>query len=182
MTVRAKQLVGGAFVIVLVALIGHNAYWTVRNRREMSCGYVPCVQPRDLARVAEADEHPVVAGRFANYHYLAKRIGGATVTVPAWMTTQDQLWHLQRVARLHVVVSQTPLEVAPAQVRGLTRGTRTPRRWLRERRRGKDIWKALHVRFDRSATRYVLAETPESRGPLFLLPESQYLDAAAARP
>lgn len=179
---RVRQLVGGAFIVILVALIGHNLYWMHRNQSEISCGYTPCVQPRDIGRVAEANAHPIVSGRIANYQYLRERIGGATVQVPAWMD-QDQVWHLERVARLDVVVSETPLEVAPERVRALRKMiSRPPRRWLRERKGGKrGIWKPFYVQLDRAASRYVLAETPDLRGPLFLLPERLYGKVAAVR-
>lgn len=176
---RIGQLVAGGFLLVLVALIGHNLYWMVRNQREVGCGYSLCVQPRDLAKVAEANPHPTVSGRVALYHFLREHIPGATLTVPPWMA--DQEWHLERVAGLDVVVSGTPLEIAPAHVDRLTESARFHRRWMRDRNRPrKPIWRPLHIRFDRKSTRYVFAETPAQRGPLFLLSEDVYRKRAAS--
>lgn len=164
--------------VLLGALILHNLYWMQRNEREIECDYAVCVQPRGLARIAASNRHPVVAGHVSNYHYLAARLSGVSLTVPSWVAP-EQIWYLRRVAGLDITVSDHPLLVAPEEARRMSEQDGNPRRWLRKRgRRGKSVWSDLHLRRDGTSTRYVMAESADGERPLFLLPESQYQKVA----
>ena len=163
-----KRLALGLFL----ALVAHNLYFLVRNQRGVEKGYRLVLRPRDLGKVAERNEHPVVQGRLAIFHYLGERIAGATLSVPPWM--EDQRWFLERVARLYVRVSPTPILVAPGAAERLVREAPVHRRWLRRgNKREPRTWQELHILIEPGRAEYVWAETDAEMGPLFLLPRER---------
>lgn len=172
---RGKALIGGTFAALLLVLAGDNLYRFGFLQRTETCDYTLCLRPRSIESNALENPHPTVAGRYALYHHLARRIAGATVTVPPWMA--DHAADLGRIGRVRVVVAEAPALLGPDAAKVLRRDATKSLRWLVERK-PKKRWRDLHVIVEPGAREYVLAETGEELGDVFLLSGARYDEAA----
>jgi hypothetical protein len=161
-------------VIVLAALVGHNAYWLVRNQRELPLHERPHRAARDIEQAARESPDPRIHGRLALLYHLAKRIPGSVITITSSLAADR--WSLERVARLHVTTSPVRLVIAPASVRRLRAVRTSSGRWGGSRRRYID----LNVRLEPGVDAYVIAERLDGRE-FFLLPAEDY-PAVAGQP
>lgn len=162
---------GMAFVVGLVVLLAHNAYWLVRNQTQPSCRERLCVSPRSLERFARRSGDPRIVG-LANNYFLRRKIPHTRLAVPRWFAGEK--WNLEHLSRLRVEVSRDPFIIDPQHVERL-RKTSTARRAWRRRKPAQ----VLYLRLDPRATEYVLAQTDEDHGPIFVMPRSEYAEVAA---
>lgn len=162
------------FVVGLGLLLADNLYWLVRNQIELPCVIKACVSPRGLEAVTRKSTDPKIA-TVANWYFLNRRIPGRKLAVPRRMATIK--WHLENLARLRVEVSDRSFIVDAGHVERLRR-TSAERREVRWWRR-KSVRGQLYLRVDPAATDYVLAETAEADGTLFVMPRSEYAAVAA---
>ena len=152
--------------------------WLSPKSWQRPCGYFVCTQPRDLAQVAARNKHDVVRGQEQIYYYLSEEIPGARLTIPDWM--EEHRWYLERVSRLRVEVSTSPLLVAPERLDSLVAAKSVQREWLRKKgSRKKRVWQTIYMFFDDTASDYVLAESGGMHDPLFLLPRARFDSVAA---
>jgi hypothetical protein len=173
---RGRALIGASFAALLLALVADNLYHFGRLQRTESCDYTLCLRPRSIESNARENRHPVVSGRYALYHYLARELAGATLTVPVWMADVEA--DLARVGRVSVRVADAPMRVAPDRAGALRDEATKHLRWLHERK-PKKRWRDVHVLVERGASEYVVAEADGELGDLFVLPAARHAEATA---
>jgi hypothetical protein len=157
------------FVAALALLLADNVYWLVRNQMQLDCAYKVCVSPRSIEAVMLRSPNPKISF-LANLHFLSRRIPGAKVTVPRWLAAQR--WYLEHLGRLRVEIADSPLTIDAAQVDRLRAASadRSELRWWHNRA----VRSYLYLRQGADAGDYVMAETAKARGPVFVMPRSEY--------
>lgn len=173
---RIRQLIGPrrAAIAVLVGLgllLVDNVYWLVRNQARLPCREKVCVSSRSIEKVWRDQSRPVTVA-LANAYFLKQRISPARLAISSRMAKEK--WNLENVAQLRVEVSDGPLIVDRRTIRRLRRSSTERRSILWRRSKGRIIASDLYLHFDPAARDYVLAETDDSAGPLFVLPRSEY--------
>jgi hypothetical protein len=111
----------------------------------------------------------------ASWYFLNERIPHARLAIPRRMA--DQEWNLEHLARLRVEVSDKPFLVGDEHVERLI-GSASGRRELPRRRKSQPR-RYLYLHYQPDANDYVLAETDEPNGPVFVMPRSDYARVAA---
>jgi hypothetical protein len=158
-------------VVVLAALVAHNAYWLLENQRVLPPHERPHRSARDIEELALESRDPRIRGRLALLYLLAKRIPGTAITITS--SLEAERWSFERVARLQVTMSPGRLVIRPRSVRRLRATKTTSGLWSGSGRRGID----LNVRLEPGVNEYVVAERRDGRE-LFLLPAAQFATVA----
>lgn len=169
-------------MVGLASMLGHNLYWLVRNQVQRGCNEKLCVSPSELETVAWRASNPKIS-KLALYYLLARRIPHATLTIPpAWRRERADL---EDIARVRALVGKTTLLVAATHVDRLSGLGITRQRRLRvdgvrrgpTEQRGREPETYVFL-FDETATDYVVAETEDEKGPIFVMPRSVHAEVA----
>lgn len=165
-----------AFAIVLV----QNVYWGYMNQwsdQRQSCNYRVCVRPRALDRIARESSPGKIRSLIRNIYLFRRRIPGKKLTIPR--RTEADRWELERVAGVRVEVSEEKFIVPADKVAALKKKSRLQGLWYEGRRGGKQVTRPLFFRFPKGATEFVVAETADEKGPVFVLPVPEYAGLSA---
>ena len=159
------------FALVLV----QNVYWGYVNQwsdQRQSCNYRVCARPRSLEQIARESSPGKIRSLIRNIYIFRRRIPGKKLTIPRRM--EADRWELERVSGVRVEVSDQKFVVPPDKVASLKEKSRLQGKWYEGRAGGKQVTRPLFFRFPKGATEFVVAETADEKGPVFVLPVPEY--------
>ncbi len=181
MSWRRGRPVAIGLVAAFALLLVQNVYWGHLNQwsdERLSCNYRVCARPRSLEQIARRSTPRKIKSLVRNLYLFRNRIPGRKLTIPRRM--EADRWELERVSGLRVDVSEEKLVVPPDKVASLKKKSRLQGQWYEGRSGGKQITRPVYFLFPRGATEFVVAETADEKGPVFVLPAPQYASLSTA--
>jgi len=156
--------IAAALTIALATLLVHNLVLLTRNQLVFDHWHRLGVHDAPIDERARDSHNSDTTAKAGIYYVFRERMPGATVTIPP--SLRNAVWWIERVGRVKVVVSDTPIPLAPADAAAL-RARASFSSHIRTTRRE---WPIAFVLADR-APRYVVAEASDG---LIVLPEPMY--------
>jgi hypothetical protein len=159
-TAEHARRLGQGFVGAMGLLVAWNLYVIVRNQHDFSPGNQIRVRSHHIERLAKKDELGLVRDTFGTYYQL-RVLAGKTVVMDRQYAFLP--FYMERIARIHVELSDEKRTLTAAQVEALA-----PE--VDETVTIATGAKVAIVRDD-AETRYVFVRTPGAR---MILPETRY--------